>query len=137
MTRRGRLSFWRLEVVSGLSRRALVMIAVPAIALIVASFWLAAQFLHPMPPRRIVLATGPEHGTLQAYGRRYREVLARNGVAVELRTTTGVKENLELLRSGTSVDVAFLVAGITTPASSMSRTFTRARCGSCTGARRS
>lgn len=116
MTRRGRLSLSRLELVSGLSRRALVLIAVPAIALIVASFWLAAQFLHPMPPRRIVLATGPEHGTLQAYGRRYREVLARNGVAVELRTTTGVKENLELLRSGTGVDVAFLVAGITTPA---------------------
>ena len=116
MTRRGRLSLSRLELVSGLSRRALVLIAVPAIALIVASFWLAAQFLHPLPPRRIVLATGPEHGMLQAFGQCYREILARNGIAVELRSTTGAKENLELLRSGTGVDVAFLVAGITTPA---------------------
>lgn len=106
------LSLARLELVTGLSRVTLALVALPAVGLVIASFWLAAQFLHPVPPRRIVLASGPEHGSLHAFGLRYREILARNGIAVDVRTTAGAAENLELLqRPESGVDLAMVVAG--------------------------
>jgi TRAP-type uncharacterized transport system substrate-binding protein len=40
-----------------------------------------------MPPHRIVMATGPEGGTYYEIGKRYRAVLARDGVDVQLVTT--------------------------------------------------
>lgn len=116
MSRLRSLSLARLELLTGLSRLTLALIAVPVLALVGASFWLAAQFLHPVPPRRIVLATGPEHGSLHAFGLRYREILARNGIVVDVRATAGAGENLELLqRPKTGVDVAMVVAGTAAP----------------------
>ncbi len=112
MSRLRLLSLARLELVTGLSRITLALIALPAIGLVIASFWLAAQFLHPVPPRRIVLATGPEQGSLHAFGLRYREILARNGITVDVRPTAGAAENLELLqRPQSGVDLALVVAG--------------------------
>jgi TRAP-type uncharacterized transport system substrate-binding protein len=69
----------------------------------------------PLPPRSVVMATGPGGGAYAALGERYREALARRGLAVVLRTTQGDGENRTLLddpRSG--VAVAFLQSGTTT-----------------------
>lgn len=102
----------RSDLLAVFSRRQVWLIALPLLALIIASLWLSIQFLEPMPPRRIVLATGPEHGSLHAFGQRYKEILARDGIAVQLRPTRGTAENAELLKDRASgVDVAFLVAG--------------------------
>jgi TRAP-type uncharacterized transport system substrate-binding protein len=71
------------------------------------------------PPRAIVLATGPEGGSYQAYGARYRELAAREGLEVQLRPTAGDVENLALLRDPRSgVSAAFLQSGTTTAAQS-------------------
>jgi TRAP-type uncharacterized transport system substrate-binding protein len=67
-----------------------------------------------LPPRTIVMATGPVGGSYEAYGERYREILAREGLEVRLRNTAGDGENLALLsdpRSG--VNVALLQSGTT------------------------
>jgi TRAP-type uncharacterized transport system substrate-binding protein len=102
----------RFEVLTGLSRRDRLLIAIPALVLVVASFWLAAQFLTPVPPRRIVLAAGPEQSPLHDLGVRYRKILARDGVTVEVRATRGAGENFELLRDpAAGVDAAIVVAG--------------------------
>ena len=72
-----------------------------------------------LPPRTIVMATGPEGGAYAEIGARYREVLARKGLRVHLRATEGDSENLSLLeRRGSGVSVAFLQSGTTTAASS-------------------
>lgn len=103
----------RLEVQIGLSWRALLAIVVPVVALLAAGVWLAAQFLHPMPPKRVVFAAGPEHGVLHAFAERYREILAREGVTLEIRATRGVGDNLALLRDAKGdVDAGFLTAGL-------------------------
>lgn len=102
----------RFEEFTGLRWRGLLLIAVPSLALVVGSFWLAAQFIQPLPPRRIVLAAGPEGSALYALGQRYRAILAKSGIALEVRATRGAGENVGLLAGGApSVDAAFLVAG--------------------------
>jgi TRAP-type uncharacterized transport system substrate-binding protein len=64
-----------------------------------------------LPPRTIVMVTGPKGGANYELGDRYREILARSGVIVQLRPTTGSQENLELLRDPTSGVSAGLIQG--------------------------
>ncbi len=100
------------EELTGLSIGRAVLAAVPALALIVGSIWLAVQFLDPMPPRRIVVATGPEGSALHALGMRYAERVTAQGIAVDLQPTAGPAEDVARLvaREG-RVDAALLPAG--------------------------
>src|ERR1700721_2926060 len=66
-----------------------------------------------LPPRAIVMATGPEGGANHELGARYRDILARSGVTLQLRPTSGSVENLQLLRDSTSgVSVALIQGGV-------------------------
>jgi TRAP-type uncharacterized transport system substrate-binding protein len=91
------------------------MIAVLAVAVLaVVVLWMAAAYLRPMPPRTLIMATGPEGGAYHEFGKRYREILARDGIELRLLPTAGALENLGLLRDkGSKVDVGFLQSGIT------------------------
>ena len=67
-----------------------------------------------MPPRTLTMATGSEGGAYYEFGKRYREILARDGIELRLLTTSGAMENLALLQDkGSKVDVGFLQSGIT------------------------
>ena len=79
-----------------------------AIALLVAAYFV----LDPTPPRRVVLATGPENSAYAEFGKRYAAELKRYGIQVELRQTVGSRENLVLLRDGKqAVNLAFVQGG--------------------------
>jgi TRAP-type uncharacterized transport system substrate-binding protein len=97
-------------------RRAYVLVlALVGVGLLTSVGWALASG-HALPPRVIVMATGPEGGSYAAFGARYRENLARQGLEVRLRPTAGDVENLELLRDPRSgVSAAFLQAGSTSP----------------------
>jgi TRAP-type uncharacterized transport system substrate-binding protein len=92
-------------------------LAVPVIAgllIVVALLWVAISALRPLPPRRVIMATGPEGGGFYEMGKRYQELLAREGIKLQLLTTGGAIENLERLRDPKShVEVGFLQGGIT------------------------
>jgi TRAP-type uncharacterized transport system substrate-binding protein len=95
------------------SARRGVLIACGAVVL-AAGTLLAARTTW-LPPRAIVMATGPEGGAYRIVGERYRALLGRYGLDVRLRQTSGDLENLALLRDRTSgVSVALLQAGTTT-----------------------
>jgi TRAP-type uncharacterized transport system substrate-binding protein len=82
-------------------------------ALTIAGFVVAWQFVEPAPPRQLVMATGAPDGAYHLFGLRYREILARHGIELELVNTAGSVENLELLTDPDSnVDVALLQGGI-------------------------
>jgi len=85
-----------------LSRRERVRIALLVAALVVAIVWATIHFTAPAPPRRIVLASGPEFGLYHRLAQRYKEHLARDGVTVEERMTDGAAENLRLLQDRAS-----------------------------------
>jgi hypothetical protein len=95
-----------------LSARDLLVTAGPvallALALIALAFWL----LDPMPPKHVVLATGPEQSAYDEFGLRYAAALKAQGITVTLRRTQGAAENLALLRDPDSgVDLAFAQGG--------------------------
>ncbi|MFO1315032.1 MAG: TAXI family TRAP transporter solute-binding subunit [Burkholderiales bacterium] len=96
-----------------LSRRDLLRTALPFAVAIAAALWVSFHFLQPVPPRRIVLAAGPPGGLYHLHALRYRELLAREGVTVEVRETQGAGQNYALLLDRKSgVDIAFLQGGI-------------------------
>ena len=67
-----------------------------------------------LPPRTIVIATGPEGGTNYQLGDHYREFLAKSGIELKLMPTAGSLENLKLLRDSKSgVSVALVQGGAT------------------------
>jgi TRAP transporter TAXI family solute receptor len=97
------------------SRRDLVRATALAAVLVAAALWVSFQFLQPAPPRRIVLASGVAGGLYHQYAQRYRAILARDGVTVEERMTSGAGDNLRLLLDpGSGVDVAFMQGGVAT-----------------------
>src|SRR3982751_3460167 len=78
------------------------------IALLVVAYW----FLDPTPPRKVVLGTGPEQSAYAEFGKRYAAELARYGIHVELRQTSGSRDNLRLLRNGKeAIDIGFVQGG--------------------------
>ena len=100
-----------------LSRRDKVRGILLFVALLAAIVWIFARFLQPAPSRHIVLASGAGFGLYHQYAERYKEILARDGVVVQERTTAGAAENLALLEDPKSgVDVAFMQGGIASAA---------------------
>jgi TRAP transporter TAXI family solute receptor len=91
------------------SRRQVILWTV-FIALLVAGIWAVVRFVSPMPPRTLVMSTGIADGAYHHFGQRYRAILKANGIALELRTSSGGIENLARLNDG-SVSVAFVQGG--------------------------
>ena len=63
---------------------------------------LALVYFVPAPPSKLTIATGAKSQTYETIGKRYREILARSHVDVELRLTNGAVENVKLLKDPTS-----------------------------------
>jgi TRAP-type uncharacterized transport system substrate-binding protein len=102
----------RLVRVALVSLRDLALTAGPfvliALALLIAAYFV----LDPTPPRRVVLATGPEGSAYAEFGKRYAAELARYGIEVALKPSMGARENLRLLRdAGAQVDLGFVQGG--------------------------
>ena len=84
----------------------------PAAFFTVLGFIVAYQFVQPAPPKQVVIATGMKEGAYYAYGKSYSEILARDGITLEVLSTAGSAENIKLLEAETGgVDVAFLQGG--------------------------
>jgi TRAP-type uncharacterized transport system substrate-binding protein len=88
-----------------------MLLALPAVAT-----WWFVEAWHPAPPRTMRMVTGPAGSAHAEYGARYRDILARSGVRLELHPTAGALANLERLRdAGSGVGAGFVQAGTTTP----------------------
>jgi TRAP transporter TAXI family solute receptor len=94
--------------------RDVLVVAVPVVAIVALTFYVAARFVQPAPPDRLVMATGAVGGAYQTYGEQYRDRLGKYGVTLELRQTNGAAENFALLRDG-RVDVALVQGGVGQP----------------------
>ncbi len=82
----------------------------PAILLVIAGFWFAYQFVAPPPPKKIVISTGSKTGTYYKIAHQYREELAKEGVELEIVTSSGSGENISRLVNK-QADLAFVQGG--------------------------
>ncbi len=90
--------------------RELVKTFLPAVLLAVAAFLVAYQFVDPAPPDRLVMATGNEQGAYYLFAQKIRHELARHGIELQVRATSGSIENLQQLVRG-EAEVAFVQGG--------------------------
>ncbi|MGE0097709.1 MAG: TAXI family TRAP transporter solute-binding subunit [Hydrogenophaga sp.] len=93
-----------------LSLREMLLSAGPFAILTIALLGVTYWWLDPNPPKRVVLATGPAQSAYEEFGKRYAESLARYGIQVELLSTEGSSDNLEMLRTG-QADLGFVQGG--------------------------
>ena len=99
-----------------LSWRDIVFVALPSLLLAIGAFWLAAQFIQPAPPDRMIISTGGEGGAYQRFAARYKDVLARYGIELVDKPSAGATENLRRLRDPEfEVDAAFIQGGTARP----------------------
>jgi len=75
--------------------------------------WIALDHFVPAPPKKITVAAGSKGGAYEFYARKYRDILARNHVTLDIRSTEGTVENLKLLQDPKSgVSVGFVQGGV-------------------------
>lgn len=82
----------------------------PAALLSLLALVVTYHFVQPAPPHHIIFATGQEGGAYYLFGLRYQALLAREGIDVTVRPTSGSVENIDLLKKG-KADVAFVQGG--------------------------
>lgn len=73
-------------------------------------FYVAFQYVEPAPSRTLVFSAGAEGGAYHQFAQRYAEILKREGITVEVRTSAGSLENLQRLNAE-EADVAFVQGG--------------------------
>lgn len=69
-------------------------------------------FFSPLPPSKITIASGQPNSSLEIWAKRYQKYFSDNGVQLELATTNGAAQNIELLESK-KVHVALSQGGMT------------------------
>jgi TRAP transporter TAXI family solute receptor len=92
------------------SLREMLVSAGPLVLVTIGLLVAAYLWLQPNPPKRVVLATGPENGAYDRFGQAYAQALARHGITVELRSSDGAADNLLLLSEG-GADLGFVQGG--------------------------
>src|SRR5512144_2573128 len=70
----------------------------------------AYQFVEPPPPEAVRIAAGAQEGAYYAFAQKYARLLARDGITLEVVSTAGSAENLDLLKSG-AVSLALVQGG--------------------------
>jgi TRAP transporter TAXI family solute receptor len=95
------------------TRRELLRTGLLAALLTSLCIWVSFRFIDPIPPRRIVLASGPESSLFHQQALLYRQALAAEGVELEVRVSEGAGDNMALLLDRKSgVDLAFVQGGM-------------------------
>ena len=99
--------------IARISWRDLALTLGPFLVISVVAVWIALRFVQPAPPDTIVMTSGPEGSTFHRHAERYRKILARNGVNLEILSSLGSVQNLERLSDPAfRVDVGFVQGGL-------------------------
>lgn len=96
------------------TRRYLLLSSIVFVAVTAAVIWLAFAVFRPTPPRSVTMAVDPEGSFTAEIAKRYRELLAHDGIALKLAQSRGAAESAALLQDSKSgVSVAIIASGIT------------------------
>jgi len=96
-------------------RSPLTIVIVSAV-FVLAALYVIYRLIDPLPPRHFAIAAGIAGSGYDNFAKQYARILARYGVALEIRNSAGAVENLDLLRNpGSGVQAALTTFGVTLP----------------------
>jgi TRAP transporter TAXI family solute receptor len=96
--------------------REFLKIYLPIALIVAAGFFIAYRLVDPAPSSTLRIATGGQEGAYAAAAERYKAILARDGVKLEIVHTAGAIENLKLLADPEgNIDLAFVQGGTGSP----------------------
>ena len=96
-----------------LTPRAWLTALMPIVVILVLVFWVSNRYLHPIPPKTLVMTTGAEGGSYSVIAERYRQILARDGIHLKLLPSPGSVENLRRLADESQIiEVGFVQGGM-------------------------
>jgi TRAP-type uncharacterized transport system substrate-binding protein len=106
----GLASFRRL---SKISWRDLLLVGIPLLILLAVVFWLTLKLVQPAPPSVITITGGPAGSSFANNAERYKRILARQGVTLNVLPSQGSVENLKRLTDPKQrVDIGFVQGGV-------------------------
>jgi hypothetical protein len=98
---------------TAISWRDLAVTLGPILLISLLAIWVAFKFVRPAPPNTIILSAGPKGSIFSNTAEKYRTILARNGVKLQILTSQGSLENLKRLNDPAfHVDVGFVQGGV-------------------------
>jgi len=113
--RKDRLFLSRLPRIPRISWRDLAATLGPVLLLSIAAVLLAMHFVRPAPPTSLSIVSGPEGSTYRSMAEKYKEILARNGITLNILPSQGSLDNLHQLADLESdADVGFVPSGFST-----------------------
>jgi TRAP-type uncharacterized transport system substrate-binding protein len=101
-----------------ISWRDLALTFGPILLVCIAALYLAVRLIQPAPPSTLTIAAGPKGSFFWSSAQKYKAILARNRVTLNVLETQGSLDNLTRLEDPNSdVDVGFVQGGMTKPGS--------------------
>jgi hypothetical protein len=99
--------------IAAASWRDLLVIALPSLVVMVAVVWVAVAVFRPAPPDSIRLISGPEGSIYRTNAEKYKAIIERFGIKVEVLPSKGSFDNLQRLGDPKAdVDVGFVQSGL-------------------------
>jgi len=85
----------------------------PILLIAAAAIWVAVRLIQPAPPDTLTITTGPQGSSFWNAAQKYKAILARNRITLNVLPSEGSAENLQRLADPHSkVDVGFVQDGV-------------------------
>lgn len=98
---------------ASVSWRDLGVVAVPALLVVAGVVWLVVKSFELAPPSRIRISSGPPGSTYRRHAERYKAIIEKYGIQVDVLPSTGAIDNLHRLADrSVKVDVGFVQGGL-------------------------
>jgi len=94
-------------------KKNILSITIPIFLIIITSFYITSTFIQPSVKKEITIATGSINGEYYKTALQYKKILEEQKVKVNILTTKGSIDNIELIEEK-KVDLAFVQNGIST-----------------------
>lgn len=115
--RKKRAFLTRLPRIPRISWRDLAATLGPVLLLSIAAVLLALHFVRPAPPTSLNIVSGPEGSTYRSMAEKYKVILERNGITLNILPSQGSLDNLHQLADlDSDADIGFVPSGFSTGA---------------------
>ncbi|WJF90884.1 TAXI family TRAP transporter solute-binding subunit [Paraburkholderia bonniea] len=85
----------------------------PIVLICALAIWAAVRLIQPAPPTTLTISAGPVGSSFWNSAQKYKAILARNHITLNVLASEGSLQNLKrLAEPGTTVDVAFIQGGL-------------------------